>query len=187
MNRLLHQGSALPPVRSRKASGFTLIELMVTLAILAILLMLATPSFTEWRRNTQLVTVTNTLVNALATTRSEALKRNQPVRLNFIVSNSVVSGWRVYEDSDLDNSFDADKDEELHESGVVVPDFITVSAGNITTFTYDGSGFLRGVNNTTIRVQYMNGETVKAARHIIVSRAGRVRTCRPTTPAGTCS
>jgi type IV fimbrial biogenesis protein FimT len=55
--------------------GFTLIELMVTLAVAAIVLTVAVPSFQDLVRNNRLATQANQLVSALNLARSEAVKR----------------------------------------------------------------------------------------------------------------
>jgi type IV fimbrial biogenesis protein FimT len=65
-----------PLMRTR---GFTLIELMVTIAILAILITLAAPSFSNVIRSNRVASQTNALVTALNTARSEASKRGLPV------------------------------------------------------------------------------------------------------------
>lgn len=59
--------------------GFTLIELMVALAVLAILTGLAAPSFISMVRDNRLVTQTNEFIGALHLARAEAVKRNQDV------------------------------------------------------------------------------------------------------------
>ncbi|WDS36037.1 GspH/FimT family pseudopilin [Pseudoxanthomonas sp.] len=54
--------------------GFTLIELMVTVAVLAILLAIALPSFQQTLRSNRVATSTNALIGTLALARSEAIR-----------------------------------------------------------------------------------------------------------------
>lgn len=65
----------------RKERGFTLIELMVTIAIAAILLSVAVPSFINLVVGSRLTTQANDLVAGVYAARSEAVKRNQNVSL----------------------------------------------------------------------------------------------------------
>lgn len=58
-----------------RRSGFSLIEILVTLSVLAILLALAAPSLQSLVRNNRLTGLTNDLVSALNFARSEAVKR----------------------------------------------------------------------------------------------------------------
>ena len=64
---------------SGSTSGFTMVELMVTIALLAILLAMATPSFTTWIRNAQVRTVSDALQNGLRLAQSEAVRRHRQV------------------------------------------------------------------------------------------------------------
>lgn len=64
-----------------KNRGFTLIELMVTVSVLAILITVAVPGFADLIRNTQAKAMTNGIVAALQFARSEAIKRNQQVNV----------------------------------------------------------------------------------------------------------
>ena len=63
-----------------RARGFTIVELMITVAVAAILLIIAVPSFNNIINSNRLTTATNTLVNALNTARMEAIKRNASVQ-----------------------------------------------------------------------------------------------------------
>lgn len=162
-----------------KANGFTLIELMVTLAVLAILLFMAAPSFIEWRMNTQLVAQTNHVINALGVARSEALKRNSAVDLEFIKTGDVVSAWRIYEDKDFDGKFTEPSDDLILQTEAL-PEAIELISGR-NKIRYDGSGFARGAATTTIKLGYMDNDSkqLKAARHVVVNNTGRVRSCKP--------
>ncbi|MDV2080894.1 GspH/FimT family pseudopilin [Marinobacter xestospongiae] len=68
-------------MRGNRMRGFTLVELMISVAVAAVLLSIAVPSFRELMARNELVTVTNAWVGALNTARAEAVKRNQPVAL----------------------------------------------------------------------------------------------------------
>jgi type IV fimbrial biogenesis protein FimT len=67
-----------PARRVRKdAQGFTLVELMVTVVLMAILFMLAIPSFTGMVRNSQVRTVAESLQSGLRLAQAEAVRRNR--------------------------------------------------------------------------------------------------------------
>lgn len=57
--------------------GFTLIEMLVTLALMAVLLSMATPMLATWTANAQVRAVAEQLGNDLRMTQSEALRRNR--------------------------------------------------------------------------------------------------------------
>jgi type IV fimbrial biogenesis protein FimT len=69
--------------------GFTLIELMVTVAVAAILAMIALPSFSGLMEKYRVTRATETLAATLYLAKSEAIKRNAPVSLVFTHSGAV--------------------------------------------------------------------------------------------------
>jgi type IV fimbrial biogenesis protein FimT len=69
------------PTSRRAARGVTLVELMVALAIAALLAMAAAPSFSEYLANSRLRENGNTLFAMTLFAQSEAIKRNTVVRL----------------------------------------------------------------------------------------------------------
>lgn len=100
-----------------KAMGFTLVELMATIAIAAVVMGLAVPSFNTAIKNNRLTTQVNDFVTSLNIARSEAVKRGQQVTLckssdgNTCVADGAASnwaqGWIVFVDQDNDFIHDA--------------------------------------------------------------------------------
>ncbi|MBT3813634.1 MAG: prepilin-type N-terminal cleavage/methylation domain-containing protein [Gammaproteobacteria bacterium] len=85
-------------------SGFTLMELMVTLSIAGIVASIGIPSFSASITSSRVTTMTNEFITALRFARSEAVKRNQ----NVVVSKSGAqweAGWQVFVDNDKSNAF----------------------------------------------------------------------------------
>lgn len=68
-------------MRQIAKNGFTLIELMVVVAIVAILAGIAAPSFRDMIRNNRLATATNDLIGELALARSEAARQGKRITL----------------------------------------------------------------------------------------------------------
>ena len=61
----------------KKHSGFTLLELLITVTVIAIVMAFAIPSMREFTQNDRLTTNINTLIGHLALARSEATKRSK--------------------------------------------------------------------------------------------------------------
>ena len=66
------------------SSGFSLIELMITLAVLGMMFMIALPSMGTWLQNTQIRTSADAMQAGLQLARAEALKRNTTVRFQLV-------------------------------------------------------------------------------------------------------
>ena len=170
--------------------GFTLIELMVTIAVAAVLMAWAAPNFVEFRRNSALTSTTNTLTAALNSARSEAMKHSAFAMVVPQDNANWATGWRVFVDKNLNQTFDAGTDQLVLEQ-MALPDFLLIS-GNGTAaegspyVLYNGSGYSRTKNGAfgaltfTIERNDVTGDRrTQQTRRLIVSRTGRVRSCRP--------
>lgn len=102
----------LPAAMKARAAGFTLVELMITIVLVAILLGIAAPSFAEFTRNARITAAANDLLAALHLARTEAIKRRASVTVcassNPTAANpscdagGSFNGWIVFVDDDAD-------------------------------------------------------------------------------------
>lgn len=101
--------------------GFTLVEMMATIAVGSILLAIATPSFIQMTVKSRLVTYNNDLITAVNFARSEAIRRGTTVSICSSVtgtqcSNTVSkwsSGWIIFVNTDADNPAMVDAGETI--------------------------------------------------------------------------
>lgn len=150
--------------------GFTLIELMVTLAVLAIVVTLAVPSFSSFMANQRVKTAAQDLFMAMMYARSEAIKRNGNV---YIKSNSGDwhNGWAVMiVDQTYASCSDGNADDAncikvyAAKSGVTVTD-------SADSFNYNRSG--RSSANVTLNVCDSDNKATTIRRTIEIDPSGR--------------
>jgi type IV fimbrial biogenesis protein FimT len=66
--------------------GFSLVELLVGMAILGVLLAIAMPAFSNWLRNARVRTAAESVQNGLQLARAEAVRRNTSVRFQLVTT-----------------------------------------------------------------------------------------------------
>jgi type IV fimbrial biogenesis protein FimT len=171
-----------------RQNGFTLIELMITIVIVAVLLSLAGPSFVETIRTNRIQTNTDTLYTSLITARSEALKRNQHVAMcrssdgaTCASSGGWEQGWLMYADEDADNTLDAGLDPEpiINVYGELLHGYTLRTGSNFTNrvvYRQDGSS-----SQIDTFVLCDSEANLATAREIVVSNVGRPRLSKTTT------
>lgn len=102
------QRGAARPGGTGGERGFTLLELMTTVTVAAILMTVAVPSFFNTMRNSRAAANANDLVTALSVARSEAIRRGARVSVcrssngtscNFNAGASWATGWLVFVDT----------------------------------------------------------------------------------------
>lgn len=160
----------------RPDKGFTLIEMMVTVAIAAILLTVAVPGFQAFIANNRLSTQANAFVTALQLARSEAIKRNLNVTVcqsgdeqNCNTTNGFEQGWIVFVDQDNPNTRDNGEAIILANQGM--PQGMSLTGGR-TAISYRADGTVAPFNNITLQLcQQGNGN----GRNIVINITGRIR------------
>ena len=161
--------------RNNKKAGFTLIELMVVLAVAIIIASVGIPSMYRLIADNRLATYTNELVADINLARSEAIKRSQRVIFCKVACNEDAdwnAGWVVFEDIDNDNVVDPNEVIRLHESLSNTVDIDLNIAGN--RLVYNARGLLDNGAMSTFTISDNNDEA--NSRRIVISMTGRART-----------
>jgi type IV fimbrial biogenesis protein FimT len=169
---------------SQRHAGYTVIELLVTVAIIAIAMMIAVPSFIEFRRGAALSSAASNLAAALNNARSEAMARGTRTRV-VPAGPSWASG--VVSFVDLDGSGNPSEQNITLAQQPAVPGFLSISGPAV--FQFEPSGFASVLSGTLSlkRSDVSEADELRQTRSIDVARTGRIRVCTPTsTPDPLC-
>lgn len=150
--------------------GFTLIELMVTISVAAILLVIAVPNFQTFVLNNRITGQANDMMTALNYARSEAIKRGTPVSMRSSAgSTNWSAGWFVFSDPNGNGAVDT--------GDTTLRIWPALGGGNtlnadLTSVTFDSSGFARA-SATTFRL--CDSRLTSFARNIQLAGSGRAK------------
>lgn len=107
---------------SQLKNGFTLVEVLMSVVVAAVLLGLAVPSFTTFTKNRLITSQANEFVTSLALARSEALKRVSRVTVcrsangsTCVSSGNWEQGWIVFNDKNNNGQVNATGNPDTHE------------------------------------------------------------------------
>lgn len=169
-------------------AGFTLFELLITVAIATILIGVAVPSFTSMSKSNKMTSIVNELVYSLNIARSEAMKSN---RASVCISSDLAtcattggwtSGWIVFADLDGDCTVDAGENVIKAVESIKSPNTIVATPAARRCVTYAGNGFITPPANAPTDFVFCDGRTgLTVGRKITVIITGR-----PTTVASGC-
>ncbi len=152
-------------------SGFTIIELLLTVTIAGVLLGIALPSFQNQIKNNCLTNNVNALVTSLQLARSEATKRRQSVFVS--ASNAGDSdnewglGWTVWQDADGDSNLDAG--EEIRVVALTCEVTTMDETADDVVLIYRPTGFIDDVATFNV----CDNRTAETGRQLSISITGR--------------
>ena len=161
-------------LRNAPARGFTLIELMVVVTLVAVLSAIAVPGFRTLLLNQRLASSISEFVAALSLARAEALKRSQTITLTSKAGKDWNSGWEVK--GAIDGVPTTLRTFNALPAGVTVdPALGSAFNGKVS---YDANGFSRNGDAYLMGCVALKAETGRRSA-VVVSASGRPRVCDP--------
>jgi type IV fimbrial biogenesis protein FimT len=168
--------------RAISERGVTLIELMVGIAIVALVLGLGVPSYAEWIQNSRIRNAAESILNGLRLARSEAVTRNVPVQFKLADSGP---GWTVGCVTVTATCLATIQERAAGEGSSAA---VTVAAADGKTFQFNSLGQMAapvpagGAVSTAINVD-IDPSVLSAAKsrdlRVTVDVGGNVRMCDP--------
>ena len=139
--------------------GFTLIELIVTLAVVAIVTTLALPSFRTTIMNNRLTTQANEFITDLNIARSEAVKQANTITITSNNGNNWAGGWTITDSGGI----------TLRVHGAL--DGTSTLTGSAGTVIYQRTGFISG--GSTLTFDLCDDRTGETGRRVTILNTGR--------------
>ena len=179
-SRSTHHGRA-----SRRPLGFTLVELISAVGVMAILAALAMPSIARIVDSTRLTAISNDFLSSVYLARSEAVKRNRPVGLcksatgvSCTSTGGWEQGWIVFHDPNNNGSADAGE-AVVHHTQALPQGFKLSGNLNVAKYiSFTPFGRTRMVSGAfqagTLTLCKANGTEI-GAREIVINHVGRAR------------
>lgn len=161
--------------RGHATQGFTLLELIVVLSVLAILLSWGIPSLQQSIRNNTVLAQGNELIAMLHFAKSEALRRNAEVP---ILLDSTTDGWTAIvedpaEEADVEGCVPGQLRCASH-TGVVL-------TADVSQIDYNNRGYIRSEDDAwtteTVFVQHTQCVGNNQRRRIDITPTGQVSSC----------
>lgn len=173
--------------------GFTLVELLVAIAVLGVLLLVAVPLASSLGHSMKLTSLSNAFTAQLHQARSEAIKRNGRVAIcksfdgqRCAAGGGWEQGWIMFSDAN-NNGVREDTEQLVHRFSAFPPGFRL--AGNLNVARYVSFGPNGGTRMTggafqagTLTVCKESLEKTEA-RQIVINAVGRPRIQKVTVPS----
>jgi type IV fimbrial biogenesis protein FimT len=174
-------------IRRTPSGGFSLIEQLMTLAVVAILLGIGIPGFSAMLQAERVGSAANALFSAIRLTRSEAIRRGERVDLVPAGSSSDwAQGWIVFVDDNGDQQPGAGE-KIIFRHDALASGIKVTSTLNGQYIAYNGTG--RTQTNASSQAPQFGSLLVaqgKQARKLTINFLGRARVCNPAIDGNAC-
>jgi type IV fimbrial biogenesis protein FimT len=174
--------TAMKASRKGAAGGFTLLELMVTVSVAAILATVALPSFSALIRSNRSASEANTVLGVFMLARSEAIKRDRRVVACKTANGRACTtsgGWQqgalIFEDSDGDGALDGGEPIIAAVQPLSTTSQIAGNANVTNKVTFNSLG--RATTNGTITI--VPGASNEFRRAVVLTNTRNPRICYP--------
>lgn len=167
---------------ARRNNGFTLVELMVTIAVAAILLAIAVPSFQHAISSTNLGGASNDLLSSLKYARTEAVTRGSQVAVAASSSGQWSDGWSVVATATTTGGTDTVL---RHHDALNRSYQITIVPQGTTEVAFKPQGSVAGDKTTCFTVKDVKGTARATSVHIALLVSGSIHSasaCSKGTP-----
>lgn len=157
----------------KKQAAFTLVELMVTVALALILASMVVPNIRSMLLNNRITSKTNTFIGAINYARGEAITRSSSSSGTIVVQpiNTWKNGWRVWIDTNQNRTAD---DADIIKIFNFNDDQIEVNS-DVPYIQYVYQGTLRSQNAMTFIICHKH---YPRGRQVTISLNGKARTTR---------
>jgi len=148
-----------------KCKGFSLIELIVTVAMGSILMSIGIPSLLYTVNNQRLTSAVNTLSSSLILAKTEAIRRNKTISV-ISVNNDWKTGWDIVLDNNSNGIIDAPQDEVLRRYESIHSNLSLNSDINFLSFSR------MGISNSSAEFVICNANSLTESKMLNVSSSG---------------
>lgn len=155
----------------RSEAGFTLIELVIAMAVFSTLMMMSLPRFTDFQRAMAMKATTRNLATNFRLAQQRAASANRPCYMDFDLSKRFFTIWL---DQDLDQTFDG-KD-EVRAVGFAYEDQVASVPGVVlpTGTTFKSTTFPTGLRGYP-QVAFASDGSVANAGEVVIEDVGKRR------------
>jgi type IV fimbrial biogenesis protein FimT len=190
--------------RGLRERGFSMIELMVGLAVFGVLLAVGLPSLQAYSMNNRLLTTAQSFVSGIQTARTEAIRRNTPVQ--FLMTDSTVvtdpnnatpsstgKNWIVFVPNPTGVPEVVDSKAAEGAAATVAVSMVDAASSAVSSITFNSFGGSSLGSVATLSVTPVDASTCNSASshsdircvNVVVTPGGRSQLCDPAATATT--